>query len=72
MHRLGLGGTVSLPGFLGGTDLPAVMAAADCFAVPSIYEPFGMVALEAAAAGAPWPSPRPAGSPRSSNRASPA
>ncbi|MEU3457001.1 glycosyltransferase family 4 protein [Micromonospora sp. NPDC006766] len=53
VHRLGLEGTVSLPGFLGGTDLPAVMAAADCFAVPSIYEPFGMVALEGAAAGAP-------------------
>ncbi|WP_433528688.1 glycosyltransferase family 4 protein [Micromonospora sp. CA-263727] len=53
VHRLGLAGTVSLPGFLGGTDLPAVMAASDCFAVPSIYEPFGMVALEGAAAGAP-------------------
>ncbi|QKW14850.1 glycosyltransferase family 4 protein [Verrucosispora sp. NA02020] len=53
VHRLGLGGMVSLPGFLGGTDLPAVMAASDCFAVPSIYEPFGMVALEGAAAGAP-------------------
>ncbi|MFC0004078.1 glycosyltransferase family 4 protein [Micromonospora siamensis] len=53
VHRLGLGDTVSMPGFLGGTDLPAVMAASDCFAVPSIYEPFGMVALEGAAAGAP-------------------
>ncbi|MDG4797336.1 glycosyltransferase family 4 protein [Micromonospora sp. WMMD1082] len=53
VHRHGLAGTVSLPGFLGGTDLPAVMAASDCFAVPSIYEPFGMVALEGAAAGAP-------------------
>ncbi|MGK5740794.1 glycosyltransferase family 4 protein [Micromonospora sp. URMC 103] len=53
VHRLGLGDAVSMPGFLGGTDLPAVMAASDCFAVPSIYEPFGMVALEGAAAGAP-------------------
>ncbi|MEH0933114.1 glycosyltransferase family 4 protein [Micromonospora sp. CPCC 205558] len=53
VHRLGLGGMVSMPGFLGGTDLPALMAASDCFAVPSIYEPFGMVALEGAAAGAP-------------------
>ncbi|SBT39571.1 glycosyltransferase family 4 protein [Micromonospora auratinigra] len=53
VHRLGLADTVSMPGFLGGTDLPAVMAASDCFAVPSIYEPFGMVALEGAAAGAP-------------------
>ncbi|WP_030491006.1 glycosyltransferase family 4 protein [Micromonospora chokoriensis] len=53
VHRRGLGGMVSMPGFLGGTDLPALMAASDCFAVPSIYEPFGMVALEGAAAGAP-------------------
>jgi glycogen(starch) synthase len=43
---------VTLPGFL-NEQLPAVMAASDCFAVPSIYEPFGMVALEGAAAGAP-------------------
>ena len=53
VDRLGLGAAVSMPGFLGGADLPAVMAASDCFAVPSIYEPFGMVALEGAAAGAP-------------------
>jgi glycogen(starch) synthase len=51
--RLGLADTVAMPGFLGGVELPAVMAASDCFAVPSIYEPFGMVALEGAAAGAP-------------------
>ncbi|GAB3842405.1 glycosyltransferase family 4 protein [Micromonospora andamanensis] len=72
VHRLGLAGTVSLPGFLGGTDLPAVMAASDCFAVPSIYEPFGMVALEGAAAGAPLAVAETGGWPRSSNRASPA
>ncbi|MEJ3744468.1 glycosyltransferase family 4 protein [Actinomycetes bacterium KLBMP 9797] len=53
IHRLGLSQAVTFPGFLGGTDLPAVIAASDCFAVPSIYEPFGMVALEGAAAGAP-------------------
>ncbi|MFC3502317.1 glycosyltransferase family 4 protein [Micromonospora krabiensis] len=53
VRRLGLGDAVSMPGFLGGAELPAMMAASDCFAVPSIYEPFGMVALEGAAAGAP-------------------
>ncbi|MEH1167320.1 glycosyltransferase family 4 protein [Micromonospora sp. CPCC 205539] len=53
VHRRGLGRMVDMPGFLGGNDLPALMAASDCFAVPSIYEPFGMVALEGAAAGAP-------------------
>jgi glycogen(starch) synthase len=34
-------------------ELPAVFAATDATVVPSLYEPFGMVALEAAAAGAP-------------------
>ena len=38
---------------LGGHDLTALMGASDCYVVPSIYEPFGMVALEAAAAGTP-------------------
>ena len=40
-------------GFLGERQLPAVLAATDATVVPSLYEPFGMVALEAAAAGAP-------------------
>jgi glycogen(starch) synthase len=53
IDRLGLRSAVTFPGFLGGVELPAMMAASDCFAVPSIYEPFGMVALEGAAAGAP-------------------
>jgi glycogen(starch) synthase len=44
---------VSFAGFLGERELPAVLAATDAVVVPSIYEPFGMVALEAAAAGAP-------------------
>ncbi len=44
---------VSFTGFLGAGELPAVLAAVDTAVVPSIYEPFGMVALEAASAGAP-------------------
>jgi glycogen(starch) synthase len=44
---------VTFAGFLGGHDLTALMGASDCYVVPSIYEPFGMVALEAAAAGTP-------------------
>jgi glycogen(starch) synthase len=44
---------VSFTGFLGEGELPAVLAAMDTVVVPSIYEPFGMVALEAASAGAP-------------------
>lgn len=51
--RLGLPDVVSFPGFLSTSELPAVLAATDATVVPSRYEPFGMVALEAAAAGAP-------------------
>lgn len=39
--------------FLGYTDVRAAIAAADVVAVPSLYEPFSIVALEAAAAGIP-------------------
>ncbi|MFI7080111.1 glycosyltransferase family 4 protein [Micromonospora sp. NPDC049903] len=49
----GLGSTVRFTGFLDNTQLPAVLGATDATVVPSLYEPFGMVALEAAAAGAP-------------------
>jgi glycogen(starch) synthase len=51
-RRLDLTRAVSFAGFV-GDDLPATLAATDAMVVPSIYEPFGMVALEAAAAGAP-------------------
>ncbi|GAA0511474.1 glycogen synthase [Paractinoplanes deccanensis] len=44
---------VTFAGFLTGHHLTALMGASDCYVVPSIYEPFGMVALEAAAAGTP-------------------
>ena len=49
--ELGLDKTVRFLGFVGGAQLPALLAAADCFTIPSRYEPFGMVALEAVAAG---------------------
>jgi glycogen(starch) synthase len=52
IERLRLDHVVSFAGFV-GDDLPATLAATDTVVVPSIYEPFGMVALEAAAAGAP-------------------
>jgi len=45
--------SVSFMGFLEPSELAVVAAAADCAVVPSIYEPFGMVALESAAAGTP-------------------
>lgn len=52
-RRDGISPTVSFTGFLTGTELPALLAAADCVVVPSRYEPFGMIALEACAAGTP-------------------
>lgn len=48
-----LGRAVSFEGWLPPEHLHALVAAADVAVVPSIYEPFGIVALEAAAAGTP-------------------
>jgi glycogen(starch) synthase len=47
----GSGAGVTFAGFLTGQHLTALMGASDCYVVPSIYARFGMVALEAAAAG---------------------
>jgi len=52
-RELRLGRAVTFTGFVPDADLAALVAAADCAVVPSRYEPFGMVALEAAAAGTP-------------------
>jgi glycogen synthase len=52
-RELRLGRSVHFAGFVGDDQLAALAAAADCAVVPSIYEPFGLVALEAAAAGTP-------------------
>lgn len=51
--KLRVAKAVTFMGFLGPEDLAVMAAAADCALVPSIYEPFGMVALECAAAGTP-------------------
>lgn len=52
-RSLRLGRAVRFAGFLDADELAALAAAADVAVVPSIYEPFGMVALEAAACGTP-------------------
>jgi len=44
---------VEFAGHLSDRELLATLAAADAVVLPSRYEPFGIVALEAAAAGAP-------------------
>ena len=49
----GVSDIVDLAGFLGDTDLRALVHRSGCVVIPSLYEPFGIVALEALAAGAP-------------------
>jgi glycogen synthase len=51
--ELGLGDRVSFTGFLEDHDLRLHYAAADVAVAPSIYEPFGLVAVEAMACGTP-------------------
>ncbi|HVF19545.1 MAG TPA: glycosyltransferase family 4 protein [Mycobacteriales bacterium] len=51
--KLRVSKAVTFLGFLEPAELAVLAAAADCALVPSIYEPFGMVALECAAAGTP-------------------
>lgn len=49
----GVSDIVTLPGFLSDHELRAAIHRAACVVIPSLYEPFGVVALEALAGGAP-------------------
>lgn len=49
----GVSDIVQLAGFVPDTDLRTLLHRAGCAVIPSLYEPFGIVALEAMAAGAP-------------------
>ena len=49
----GVSDIVELPGYLADPELRALVHRAGCVVIPSLYEPFGIVALEALAAGAP-------------------
>jgi glycogen(starch) synthase len=49
--QLRLGKTLAFTGYLTHEELTGLVAAADVAVVPSLYEPFGLVALEAAALG---------------------
>ncbi len=49
----GVGDLVQLAGFVPDAELKALVARASCVVIPSLYEPFGIVALEGMAAGAP-------------------
>jgi glycosyltransferase involved in cell wall biosynthesis len=53
LRQLGLEEQVLYLGWCGGERLDAFYDAIDVLAVPSIYEPFGLAALEAAARGIP-------------------
>ena len=49
----GVGDLVTLAGFVADEELRALLDRASCLVIPSLYEPFGIVALEAMASGAP-------------------
>jgi glycogen(starch) synthase len=49
----GVSDLVQLAGFVADDELKALLARASCVVIPSLYEPFGIVALEGMAAGAP-------------------
>lgn len=49
----GVSDLVHLAGFVPDDELRALLATASCVVIPSLYEPFGIVALEGMAAGAP-------------------
>jgi glycogen(starch) synthase len=52
-HELGLDGHGTFLGWIGDDLLHSLYRIADLTVVPSIYEPFGLVALEAMASGCP-------------------
>lgn len=53
VEELGLRGAVHFPGYVGDEDLPALYTLAELFVFPSLYEGFGLPALEAMACGTP-------------------
>lgn len=53
VSETGLDAIASFPGRISDEDLPVYYAAADACVVPSHYEPFGLVAIEAMASGTP-------------------
>ena len=52
-QQLGLKDRIIYPGFVPDKELPLIYNAASLFALPSFYEGFGLVALEAMACGTP-------------------
>jgi len=53
IEKFGLGGKVNLIGFVKQKDLPTLYRNCELFVLPTFYEGFGLMALEAMASGAP-------------------
>jgi glycosyltransferase involved in cell wall biosynthesis len=53
VHELGIAAQTSFVGRVGHDRLPLYYTAADVCAIPSYYEPFGLVAIESMACGTP-------------------
>jgi D-inositol-3-phosphate glycosyltransferase len=53
VNSLGLGASIEFVGMVGHDRLPLYYTAADVCAIPSHYEPFGLVAIESMACGTP-------------------
>lgn len=49
----GVGDLIELPGFVSDQELRSSLHRAGCVVIPSLYEPFGVVVLEALASGCP-------------------
>lgn len=49
----GVGDLIELPGYLSDQELREALHRAGCVVIPSLYEPFGVVVLEALASGCP-------------------
>lgn len=52
-EAFGVADLIDFAGFVPADQLTALIQSADCVVIPSFYEPFGIVALEALAAAAP-------------------
>lgn len=52
-EKLGIGGDIIRTGFINQEDLPLFYNAAKVFVIPSFYEGFGLIGLEAMACGTP-------------------
>jgi glycosyltransferase involved in cell wall biosynthesis len=53
VRELGMESRVHFPGYVAQEDLASLLSAAECLAMPSLYEGFGLPLLEAMACGTP-------------------